>query len=128
MASRRSCKTDTVMRSSMGRSSWRARFCNLALLNPFASIKGREPLRIFAKRDAVIRCQARRHTSMCEAKMLNGDRHAAGVGVGDLDMHIHDAAVARKAHGAKASRVAQLEQFVLKSGDLRVGVAVFDQA
>src|SRR5918992_3186054 len=107
MASSRSCTTETVMRSSITSSRGGSN-----LLNPFAAIKRRKPLRIFAIGDGVIVGEAGGHAAMRETKVLNGNGHAAGVGVGDFDVHVHDAAVPRKAHGAEARGVAQLQQFV----------------
>ena len=65
---------------------------------------------------------------MREAEVLDDDGHAAGVGVGDLDVCIHNSAVAGKTHGAKTGRVTQPQQLIFERGDVLVGVAVSDQA
>ena len=59
---------------------------------------------------------------------MHADRHAARVGVADLDMAIDHHGGADEAHGPHADRVAELLQLQLQLGDLGVRVAVADHA
>ena len=93
-----------------------------------AAVVRREPLRVVAVLDAAVVIDAGRRAAHGVAQFADADRQAAGVGVGDLAVHVEHRRVALEAHDADHRAVAQFQQLQFELGDERIGVPVADEA
>ena len=77
--------------------------------------------------DTPVHEQARRGAARRQAEAVHAYRHAAGMGVTDLDMAVDHHGGADEAHGPHADGIAERLELFLQLGDRRVGVALADR-